>query len=69
MTFALFMYSPQPAKTNAPLSFCWSVACESCHGYGWFTNDGYSEEYCTCEAARWRRQYDGAPLPWERDEP
>jgi hypothetical protein len=59
MTAAIHMYSPQPRKENAPLTFRWFVDCDGCRGYGWFTNDGYSEEYCKCEASKWRRIYDG----------
>ncbi len=58
---SLFMYSPQPRKKCAPLTFLWEVQCPECHGRGWYTTDGYSEVYCflKCEAAKWRRIYDG----------
>lgn len=59
MTEQFWKYSPQPRKEQPALSFRWVVDCEHCSGWGWFTNDGYSEEYCTCEAAKWRRIYDG----------
>lgn len=54
-----FKYSPQPAKVTYPLTHTWNVKCEECWGRGWYTNDGYSEEYCDCEAGKWRRIYDG----------
>lgn len=37
------MYSPQPAKDHAPITFRWNVSCGQCHGYGWYTRDGYDE--------------------------
>lgn len=56
---ALFRYSPQPRKEQPALSFRWRVDCEHCCGWGWYSEDTYAEHYCTCEAAKWRRRYDG----------
>lgn len=56
---SLDLYSPQPRKERPALSFRWLVDCTCCYGWGWFSNDGYSEEYCDCEAGKWRRVYDG----------
>jgi len=56
---SLFAYSPQPAKDRPALSFKWRVRCNQCDGWGWYTNTGYEEMYCTCEAGKWRRIYDG----------
>lgn len=56
-----WLYSPQPPKERPALSFRWKVNCTTCWGWGWHSGaDGYSEEYCVCEAAKWRRIYDGA---------
>jgi hypothetical protein len=53
------MYSPQPPKHTYPLTHTWHVKCERCWGKGCYTDDGYSEMYCDCEAGKWRRIYDG----------
>lgn len=52
-------YSPQPRKENAPLSFRWFVCCDWCYGRGHYSPDAYEEIYCSCEAGKWRRIYDG----------
>ena len=59
--YPLFLYSPQPRKRSAPLTFVWDVMCERCWGRGWYTEESYSERYCedNCEASKWRRVYDG----------
>ena len=52
-------YSPQPRKTQPALSFLWTVPCQECFGWGWYTKESYEEYYCSCEAGKWRRIYDG----------
>lgn len=55
-------YSPQPRKEQPALSFRWLVDCDMCRGWGWYTAESYEEQYCHCEAGKWRRVYDGGSV-------